>query len=197
MADSLLDLHKEKFKKFYEGGLLDPAVHYRLIENVEAYADEAGIRVGDVSAPLSPVCNTMEEQSYVRHIAANRGHSLSGMYYQSEMDPPIIDRMRAICGTLIRNFEPAKLIPQGRLFDMIIDNVELDDYKVICLPDLMDDVFSIGDGLRRSVSTLFIDRYINQKQVVLGKIDNLKSVREKFGSQMADIISNKYMKIGG
>jgi len=193
---SLLGMHVEKHKLFYENGVLDPVVHHRLVENAPEYARIAGIRVADIYEPFSGVCNTNREKEFTSIIARNTSTKIAGMYYTEDMDPPIVDRMRVITGTMLRNFEPARLITQGRLFDLIMDNSELSDFRVICLPDLMHATTSISEGLRRSVSTMFVDRYIEGLQIVLGKIGPLKKIGERFGSDVLEIIDLHYIPVG-
>lgn len=189
-------MHVDRYKKFYANEVLKPEVHHRLVVNAEAYADDAGIRVTDIYDKFRRVCKTDAEWTWINVIARNAVPDFSGLYYLSSMDPPIIDRMRALVGACVRNFVRAKLVTQGRLFDMIIDNTELDDYRVLCLPDLMHGSGNVSEGLRRSVSTMFLDRYVAGHQICLGKIGSLKHVETLYGSDVSDCINSHFLAVG-
>ncbi len=194
-TSALIAEHIIQYGRFYENGILVPSVHYRLVENAETYAGEAGIRPTDIYEPFSVINPTMLELDYVKTIARNSPCEFHGMYYVEPMDPPIVDRMRAIVGALIRNFEPAKLMTQGQLFDAIHGDVDLSDYKVLCLPDLVSAPGTISDGLRRSISTMIMTRYIAGQQICFGQITSIGKITNLFGPDIAALIETHYVKV--
>ncbi len=191
-----LELHAKKFFKFYENGVLKPSVHHRLVENATEYALEAGIKPSDIYGKFSAIDPTHEEILYVSEVA-RRTHDfpLYGLYYVGPQSPPVLDRMLAITGAMVRNFEPSRLLTQGQLFDMIMASFDLSVYRVLCLPDLMNSAGSIGEGLRRAVSTLIISRYAEGLQTCIGRVDNLITVGGVFGQDVSDLIASHYVAV--
>ncbi len=194
-TSALIAEHIIQYERFYENGILVPSVHHRLVENAEAYAEEAGIRPMDIYEPFSVINPTARELNYVEKIARNSDYDFNGMYYVEPMNPPIVDRMRALVGALIRNFEPAKLMTQGQLFDAIHGDVDLSSYKVLCLPDLISAPGTISDGLRRSISTMIMTRYIAGQQICFGQITSIQKLENLFGPDISALVETHYVKV--
>lgn len=194
--NSLLSDHLIRFPEWYVEGVLDPETHYRLVENAFEYAREAGCRPKDIYRKLKDTCNTEAEYTFVRELAKHRGkvEEFSGLYYTTDMDPAILDRLRGLTGALVRNFVPVKLLSQGRFFDMIVDGEDFDDYPVLIINDLFR-VGPVSDALRRSISSIIIDRYQLGRQTCFGKILSMNLIMEKYGEDVVQLISENFLEV--
>lgn len=195
-SNSWLEQHTARYPEWYAEQVLVPETHYRLVENAFEYAKDAGCRPLDIRNKLKAVCDTGIERTFVVELARHRGSvtDFSGLYYTGKMDPPILDRLRAITGALVRNFVPVKLLSQGRFFDMIVGGEDFDSYPVLIINDLFRDG-PVSEALRRSISSLIIDRYQLGWQTVFGRIDSLPVISEKYGEDVVDLIVNSFLKV--
>lgn len=197
--ETLIELHAKKYARFYATGVMDPKVHWRLVQAADTYAAEAGIRPSDLYIEFKTFCKTADERNYITMVIRHHGMptEMAGLYYGMDMDPPIIDRYRGIVAALLRHFVASKLIMQGRYFDMVMsgDN-EFSDTPVLCLPDLFRGADNLSEGMRRSIASMLLDRYVAGNQVCVGKIPTLKQIDNRFGSDVADLINHHYVKVG-
>ncbi len=192
---TLIDMHVAKFADYYANGVLVPSHHYRLVENIDNYARDAGIRVADIYAPFSAIKPTEVETDYVTHLCKTRGKFVEalGMFYNQEMDPLVIDRLRGFAGALLRNHIATKFMTQRRFFDLIIENEDFDEYTVIVLPDIFRHTNGLSDGLCRSTGSVLMERYSEGKHTIVGRIPSWKAIGNKFGEDIVELINSNFM----
>lgn len=192
---TLIEMHMVKHAGFYETGVLKPEPHYRLVENIDEYARDAGIRVGDICVPFKNCNPTDPERVYVELLVKTGAKTVEtlGMYYEKEMDPTIHDRSRVIAAAMLRYFIATKVINQRRFFDLIVEGEDFNDYTVLILPDIFRNIAGLSEGLRRSTSSILMERYSEGKHTIVGRITSMKEVANKFGDDVSGMIEQHFM----
>ena len=103
------EFHMQKFGYYYDPGILIPAEHMRLVEDMDQISSQANIpRTYIYRYRASEYCG-QDEIEWVTKIRTLRNQGLAGMCYTGEV-VNIEDRMLAIGGVLIRNFVDARII---------------------------------------------------------------------------------------
>ena len=97
-------------KDSYSSGVLDEAVHHRLLDNLPKVLGRAGIagHQDAVWTPLSEVCGEMEvawATELWKHVPAGS----FGLVYDLDRVPDAHARMVALTGCLVRNFVSVRL----------------------------------------------------------------------------------------
>ena len=111
----------------YHSGVLDKAVHERLVANLPHYVREAGISPHWVWTRLSETCGD-DVVDYVRRINGHRtGGAIQGLALfrkpKSKADPA--EQMSAIAGALLRNFVNARVMTLLNVLDALDDGEAL------------------------------------------------------------------------
>ena len=106
----------------FKSGCLKEEVHGRLVQNLDAYARDAGIQPRWVWTPLAATCGQVEV-NYVRQYPTHRAEGLvSGLLYLRDASaefPNVDERMSAIAGAFTRNFIRARVMTLSMVLDHI------------------------------------------------------------------------------
>src|SRR5271167_4407469 len=92
----------------YDDGVLDRAVHSRLVQNLPGFAARAGIQDIYILQKISAHGCTDVDIGYVRTIKRAAASGVYGMRYVGAQTVPVLPRMLAVAGACIRNFVEAR-----------------------------------------------------------------------------------------
>lgn len=156
-AEDLLDRHVKRNRDMYESGVLRPAVHHQLVERSAEFAGQAGVRISDLTVPLSDVCTTDVEQEFVRRFR-KLSRDTMGLIYVGDYRPPVMRRMCVMAATFVRNFIDARV----RMAEDIVTNQISDDPfdygAVLLVPDFAPGGVKLSDMRRRALTTVLVAR---------------------------------------
>jgi hypothetical protein len=160
----------------YAAGKLNPATHFRLVEDLERIAREAGVSPRDITGQDYSLTDV--EKKYL--IGFKRTHLTGklGIIYVGQHDPSVLNRSRSIVGALLRNFITARLAPREVLINSLFHNAGKVKADLVAVPD-----FHYADApaaTRRALSSWIMDRVARGQQTVLG-VPNPKVLNELFG----------------
>ena len=99
--------HMVSFGSYYEPDVLNYEKHWRMVQNISFYAEQAGIPEYFIYHSSLDVLSG-EEQEYLTGFNGLTSRGISGAYYEGTEG--FIDRMYAMVGLLTRNFIDAKFM---------------------------------------------------------------------------------------
>lgn len=162
----------------YQPGMMLPAVHYRIVEELDRIASEAGISPRDITG--HDYAMTDAERSYLKGFRRATQNNQLGLIYVGRHDPAVVARCRSICGALIRNFISAQLMPREVLVDALFGNSSKPHAALVAVPD-----FHYADApvaTRRALASWLLGRVSRGEQTVLG-VPNPKVLKELCGDE--------------
>ena len=160
----------------YAPGKLKPAVHFRLVEELERIAREAGVSVRDIAG--HDYFLTEPEVEYLKGFNRVRHTGKLGIIYIGQHDPSVLNRSRSIVGALLRNFISARMAPREVLINSLFGSGGTVRGDLVAVPD-----FHYQDApvaTRRALSSWIMDRVSRGQQTVLG-VPNTKVMNDLFG----------------
>lgn len=93
----------------YDSGVLDPAVHDRLVKDLGSYAEDAGVPPEMIWTSMKEYCDS-EEIEWVKGYQRVRYSLQPGFAYVGKMYPAVDLRMMAMAGAFVRNFVNARVM---------------------------------------------------------------------------------------
>jgi hypothetical protein len=123
------------------------------------------------------------------------GNSISGLRYTTAMHPPVLERMSVMSGTFGRNSVEARLVTQSRLFSLIHSDIDVNSITVVMVPDLFFGLKSIRDTMRRTISSMLLERHIQGLPTVVSDVPTRNDLVQYLGPQCADVIEG-YLPVG-
>lgn len=185
------------FAGCYESGVLDEDVHGQLISRLPDILMWAGIGgyPEAVWTPMSEFCSE-KEVDWVTNLRSHGGvGGKFGFYYDLDQVKNADERMVALTGCLIRNFVNVRMMP---LNQALSDQKELDeeDPQVLIIPNFFNkgEARDLHPMRRTAIHDLLSVRIMINAQTILG-VQEPNSVRQLYGTQIADIIKHKYTGI--
>jgi len=162
----------------FKHGKLVPGFHDPLVQELERIAAEAGITVADVTGELYHL--TDFEREYLTGFRRTGKTGKLGLIYIGAHDPSVTLRERSVCGALIRNFIPARLIVREELVSELFDKRRQPDADLVAIPDL-----SYADApasTRRAIGSWLMGRMARGRQTVIG-VPNKAGLNDIFGAE--------------
>ena len=117
----------------YATNVLNPAIHSRLVADIETYANDARIMPEAIWTPMAHACGA-DEINYVKRFKFHRSEGIAGLVFTGKGDADIDGRMRVMAGALVRNFIRARVMVATELVDAIDDD-GIPDMSALLLPN--------------------------------------------------------------
>jgi hypothetical protein len=138
------------------------------------------------------------EIKWCKEITTHRNAALVGLaFVGTRFSPPILQRMNAMCGLLLRNFK------RGRVFDLgrLLDEIEESGYPpATCLfiPNFIAQEKTKPDfKSARAMGGIVIDRADTAGAQTVICIPSVEAVAAHYGELAADVVRHQYIKIQG
>lgn len=187
--------HQKRYAKYYDKGLLDPAVHRKLVENMDRICAQARIPAMYVhTCPLSKFCDEADIH-WVREFHKWTDRNIAGMAYSGAITR-VEDRMLSIAGALVRNYIDAKVMTVQEAI-----NTTKDDEAPMCSALLIPNFYLPRDAGGRIpewqvsiLSGLLMTRFSRGLQTVVYVADHDKMIRD-YGEMTASHIANHYYRV--
>lgn len=174
------DPHPGPLGDAFGPGKLLPGVHSRLVEELDRVAREAGITVQDITGHHYHLTDI--ERSYLLDFRRASAGGKLGLIYVGQHDPAVLYRGRSICGALIRNFVPARLIAREELVERLFSSERGPTADCVVVPD-----FHYGEApvaTRRALASWIAGRIARGGQTVLG-VPSTKALKDVFTDDAA------------
>lgn len=179
-----------------ESPVLDRDLHRTMMQEVEAYAVQAGVHTHYIWTPLSEIA-TQTEVDWVGRVPEMRKSGPYGVVYVGrDFSPSIEQRFMASAAACVRNFVDARVIPLHRLVDrlrqgpvgcsvLLVPNFSVDEAEGGYLPKWMKGI----------LLDMLYDRLLSQQVTVLG-VRSMKELEASFGESFLSVIKEHYEKVG-
>ncbi len=176
----------------YGTGVLDKAVHDRLVADMDRFARDANIQKRWIWTPLAETCGA-DEIDWVRRFKFHTAEGSAGLCYVGKS--PAFDmetRMAAIAGALTRNFIFARLMTLHELMQSVNDG-DIPDMSCLLVPNFFVDK---GQPTWRTASLLdvLIARHTAGLQTVLYSAD-LIAMGKEYGNGLTRHIEHLYQTL--
>jgi hypothetical protein len=112
------------FANPYASNVLVPAVHERLVADIDKIAQDAAIAKEWIWSPIADTCGP-QEVAWVKRFAFHSQEGTYGLCYTGN-NLMVADKMAAVAGALVRNFKRARLFTVNQVLDMLKDGQEPD-----------------------------------------------------------------------
>jgi hypothetical protein len=183
--------HLAAYSRFYEPGVLVPAAHCRLVEQLDNVSG-----LSNVPSPyiyrysMSQFCST-QEREWVRNIWSYRNEGVAGLCYIGAV-PRVEDRCFSIAGALLRNFIDARVYPLQEVLSRLKDGV-LPKATVIAVPDFFNGL-PMPDWQVANLRSWLLSRYSAGLQTVLA-VSDLGLLEKAYSKQIAEAIETRFFQV--
>jgi hypothetical protein len=127
----------------YASGVLDKAVHERIVADIGNYAKDALIKPSWIWTSMTETCDGLVID-WVKKFRTHQHNDIAGLCFVGENPfPNIEDRMAAIAGALIRNFVRPKVLTLNMLVDAAEEG-DIPDMSCVLVPNFFIDKKSGG-----------------------------------------------------
>jgi hypothetical protein len=180
----------------YATNVLNPAVHGRLVADIETYAADARIQPEAIWTPLAKVCGEAEIE-YVKRFKFHRAADIAGMVYVGKSNDLDIDgRMHAVAGALIRNFIRARVMVMSQLFDAI-EEEGIPDVSALLLPNFHVPAANGGSKASWKLANI-LDVLMHRRAIGVQTIvytPDLDQVGLEYGSGVRRLLMQNYVRV--
>ena len=179
----------------YETGVLDPAVHGRLLQNLGLYARRANIPETMILHKMSQFDCSSDEIDYVRAIKRQAAAGHYGLVYTGD-GSTVLTRMMGVAGACVRNFVDAKLMTIQELLAKIKEG-DVPDASVLLVPNFFIAKSEGGHIAAWNIAELLgvlFARMAKGQQTFL-YVSDFKALRMTYGEAIADHLENHFVKI--
>jgi hypothetical protein len=193
-ADLAGDIVKqtEAAAKFYEPGILQPEVHWRLVADLPGIARTANIPPQYVYKHSMKGTCSQAEVNWVRTFKTLVDKDIAGLALHGQHHT--YERMLTIAGALIRNFIDARVMTLQSVIDQLKGGLAIEG-TVVLIPNFHVSPEKGGQLHPRFVGLLLdwmYQRYGEQKQTIIG-IEGIEQIREDYGDDVCQLIAEHYM----
>jgi hypothetical protein len=177
-------------------GVLDKAVHDRMVQDIHRYAGDACIEPRWIWTPLAVTCGD-EEVAWTKRFKFHPREERAGLCYTGWKYFADIDaRMSAIAGCLTRNFIRARVMQLNALMSEL-DDGEVPDMSCLLIPNFFVEKTLGGHQPRLNAGLLLgalMERARLGKQTVL-YVSSFQHLKSDYGSGFSDLIRKRYALI--
>lgn len=186
-----LEEHVKKYQKIYEGGVLQPETHARLVVNMDSVAETARIPAKYIYTSAKDYCGPVDLEWAKRYKEVDK----AGLVFIGDVKN-VADRMMALTGAFVRNFKDARMYIVQDVVEDLKEN-EMTDCSVLAIPN-----FHVGSEKGKSLPAwqaslllgLLLDRYRSNKPTLI-YITSFESLKLDYGAAIHDHIEHNFMKI--
>jgi hypothetical protein len=183
----------------FKSGVLKEEVHGRLVQNLDAYARDAGIQPRWVWTPLAATCGQVEV-NYVRQYPTHRAEGLvSGLLYLRDASaefPNVDERMSAIAGAFTRNFIRARVMTLSMVLDHISDGEPV-GATILLIPNFCLSKVEGGDLPAWKAATVY-DLLLKRRAENLHTIlyaSSMGDVIKFYGTACSHMLDSHFLKV--
>lgn len=116
--DGATQFHRQKYKAYYDPGILDADAHWPLVEDLDRITSTANIPETFVyTRSMASYCD-QEEVDWVKKLRQHRKAGKAGLMYTGT-SKSVSDRMMAITGALLRNYIDARFYMVQDVIDQL------------------------------------------------------------------------------
>lgn len=185
--------HMKTYAEYYQTGILNYQKHWRMVQNIEMYAEQAGI-------PEYFIYNTSEgillskDVAYLEDFGRQFIKGISGAVIESNHN--FIDRMYSMIGVLTRNFIDSRFIT---LQDLIkeIKAGNPPKSKLICIPNFALDKSEGGNVATWEMSNVLswvLNSHSQGRQIVI-YVETLDYINQQYGGVLRTHIDNHFLEL--
>ena len=185
--------HMQVYGECYATGILNYQKHWRMVSNIEMYAEQSGI-------PEYFIYHTSEgillpkDVEYLEKFSSHFINGISGAVIESNHN--FMDRMYSMVGVLIRNFIDARFIT---LQDLIkeIKSGNSPKSKLICIPNFALDKSEGGNVATWEMSNVLswmLNSHSQGRQVVI-YVETLDYINQQYGGVLRTHIDNHFLEL--
>lgn len=185
--------HMQVYGEYYATGILNYQKHWRMVSNIEMYAEQSGI-------PEYFIYHTSEgillpqDVKYLEEFSSQFIKGISGAVFEGKEN--FIDRMYSMVGVLIRNFVDARFIT---LQDLIkeIKSGNSPKSKLICIPNFALDKSEGGNVATWEMSNVLswmLNSHSQGRQVVI-YVETLDYINQQYGGVLRTHIDNHFLEL--
>lgn len=185
--------HLKKYKKYYSTGILTYKNHWRIVQNISMYAEQAGIPEYFIYHSCKDILHDAELQ-YLADFNGISDKGISGGYYESGADS-YIDRMYSMVGLMLRNYKDAKFITLQDLIFAIKAN-DAPKSRLVCIPNFAlakDEGGNVATWELANVLSWILNHHSRGRQVVIYAQD-LDFIDQQYGGVLRGHIDNHFRK---
>jgi len=185
--------HMSVYADYYATGILKYKKHWRMVQNIEMYAEQAGI-------PEYFIYNTSEgvllskDVKYLEGFGVHQSKGISGAVIEGKHN--FIDRMYSMVGVLTRNFVDARFITLQDLIKEIKSGASPKS-KLICIPNFALDKSEGGNVATWEMSNVLswvLKSHSQGRQVVL-YVETLDYINQQYGGVLRTHIDNHFLEL--
>jgi len=188
VEQAFFEEHRERYAQAYASGVLVPEEHYRLVEDLDRVAADAGVLPGDVCSRLSERCHEVQVE-FVREFRRWRG---VGLIYEGNW-PDLDLEARAMVGALVRNFIPARFVLAEDLVSRLFDGEEF-DHDALFIPDFAEQGARVTAARSQMVGGLIGKRLSGGLKTVLGAA-SMPVVQTGYGDSLRRTLERRFERV--
>lgn len=185
-----LERHKDRFAHCYRTGVLVPEDHMRLVEDIDFYAEKAGIPAQDLWRHAKETLND-RERMWVREVlrkGSKYGYALVG----SGKDQTKAARCRAMVAGCVRNFTNARFVTRRNLIRRLDDgDPDMFEVRLVACPDFIPDEGGMSDYEATVLSSWLLDRWARRRYTAIG-VPSAKHVAKLMGGDAMRLIAETF-----
>lgn len=185
--------HMLVYGEYYAAGILNYQKHWRMVQNIGMYAEQAGI-------PEYFIYNTSEgillpkDVKYLEEFSSQFINGISGALFEGKEN--FIDRMYCMVGVLTRNFIDARFITlQDLIKEIKAGNPPKN--KLICIPNFALDKSEGGNVATWEMSNVLswmLNSNSQGRQVVV-YVETLDYINQQYGGVLRTHIDNHFLEL--
>lgn len=185
--------HVKEFFKYYEPEVLSYDKHWRMVQNIAFYAEQANIPEHFIYNSALEILND-KEQTYVRDFSKQQDLGVSGILYADSKN--YIDRMYAMCGVLIRNYRSCRYITVQQLIESIKDGHSPKE-DLVCIPNFAlpkDEGGNVASWELAHVLGWVLDARGRGQQAALF-VEDKTDISRQYGNVILQHINNHFIEL--
>ncbi|NIT54908.1 MAG: hypothetical protein GWN00_01270 [Aliifodinibius sp.] len=193
MQQSLMHDHITRHYQLYAPEVLQPTVHFRLVENLQRFTSEAGIAKKYAYQSMSAFAK-VPEIDWMRKYKSHRNDGVYGICFVKAKH--CLPRMSAMVGACLRNYISAKVITLSDLIEGLKKGVKYDQ-DFLAIPNFALSQTAGGDIASWQVPallSLLLDRAMQEKYTAV-YIHSISAVNIIYGKSMVDHLNEYFTMV--
>lgn len=187
--------HLLSYQKYYDTNILNYQDHWRIVQNIAMYAEQAGVPEYFIYHSALDVLGK-KEQKYLADFTKLTDIGISGGYYEGwGSNTNCIDKMYSMIGVMLRNYKDAKFITLQDLIFAIKNNNEPKS-RLVCIPNFAlskEEGGNVASWELSHVLSWILNHHSRGKQVVI-YVEELDFIDQQYGGVLRTHIDNHFRK---
>jgi hypothetical protein len=190
-----LEIHRQKYAKYYAPGILEVESHYPLVERLEDFAAQANVPSYYVyNTRMADYCSK-EEIDYARKFRSWTSQNVAGLLYMGSLQS-VEDRMLAMAGALLRNYIQVRVLTMQSLVAALRELDPVDETMVM-VPNFFlysGSGSSMPEWQAAMLSDWLIGRFTKGKQTAV-YVSDLDGCMERLGGMVMNHFRSHYLTV--